>query len=664
MSSTRFHSVLFSTVVGILIPATIFLASCSTENPVSPETDCTHVDGEGLLVASSGGTVMASQWLLNVDGGLTTIAGEESDRLTVRFLDPDSNAALFVDNCTDHSLRWTGLDTSIARIELWPGGGKYDVTVRGVAPGSTSVRFLAWHAGDHADFTSQPISIVVEGGLGTDTANGLRIVDGTETLVEVWGDAATGVVSDSLRLAPNVTTSRLQVVWLNSDSLPIVQPLSSLSASIADPTVAQVVDVSTTGLQLAGVNPGVTTLSLLLGTYPAPLIPIAVREPVASGVVVYDDGLPVTTVWQGAADNAMTLPDGWTNYGLSIEFLGADSLPLPSLSGYTVDVAPSNSSQLIVSPDGDTWTITARQMGTTDILVRLLDGSTEVFTATVPVDVAAHQPWPSPVASVGRNDNMMASWNYDPVRAPNEAIGTIVAEMGTTLSNLTVIWHDSIDVALGLGLDTLQPLDSRYQASWELSNPSLASLDSVDKWTRDLVPLQTGNGTLTVRLQFDGSDEIVAGPFRLIVRDTHLPGSDTASGIITYSGAWMAVVNGDSLLTDGTYCAKTLNGGFASSAVPLRPGVLSALYKYWLPNPSDSCVRDDSWSTNRYELIFDFTDPGIANTLYHPIHWGERQIFHLLGLNPGTTSVKIHFVDKQLNVVTFTTPLIPVEVIP
>lgn len=151
----------------LLISGLFILTGC--DNPADSDDDQDeHSRAVGLVIYSSGTTVVRYERDEAVNGVLTAPLGDLSDHYNIRFIAEDGDE--FEPHLDESSLDWTIADTTVVSIWQHPDEeGGWDFHLRGKTLGTTTIRFKILH-GDHADFTSQPIPAVV-----TDSENQTEI---------------------------------------------------------------------------------------------------------------------------------------------------------------------------------------------------------------------------------------------------------------------------------------------------------------------------------------------------------------------------------------------------------------------------------------------------------------------------------------------------------
>lgn len=272
----------------ILIAAAmlILVSGCKKEDdPVSPQED--HFQPEGLVVLSSTYDTLAYyfQGVVRPGDTLKAPAGNLlSPHWTIEFLDASRRKIVYPSTAT-HKLGWTIADQSIAQLYRHD-GEEWDFHLRGISEGKTTITFKILH-GDHADFTSKPIPVLVDSAVHGEAA-GMRIIDeesGT-TLVNVPVGATNP--TGSLTVQKDSLTDHAVVYFLDDTGVqfqPAVPP-HALGFTIADTTIAAIVPAGEDepwAFQVQGKRAGSTTVvfKLLadgLAEWSTPFITITVTQ--------------------------------------------------------------------------------------------------------------------------------------------------------------------------------------------------------------------------------------------------------------------------------------------------------------------------------------------------------------------------------------------------
>ncbi len=139
-----------------LVCASIFYAGCA-KNPVKDHHG-EHNEAVGLVILRGN-----EEWVRyqdgNVTGSIYVKSGTETPLLSIRFID-EHEGSLFTPAVAHSSLAWTIADPSIAEAKQNLGDDPWSLRIVGKAVGTTSIEIKIMH-GDHADFVSLPIPIIV-----------------------------------------------------------------------------------------------------------------------------------------------------------------------------------------------------------------------------------------------------------------------------------------------------------------------------------------------------------------------------------------------------------------------------------------------------------------------------------------------------------------------
>ena len=143
----------FYTIFGVTL--LLFVVACEDEHDHDE-----HTDAKGFILEKSDGTQVYKQFKGTTEGTITVTTGGSID-LAVHFLDDDGEEIEHEEHEEEGSLKVTGFDSNIAKVEVEEGHGD-ELNVTGVKEGSTSFKLQLMH-GDHADFTSAsnvPITVI------------------------------------------------------------------------------------------------------------------------------------------------------------------------------------------------------------------------------------------------------------------------------------------------------------------------------------------------------------------------------------------------------------------------------------------------------------------------------------------------------------------------
>lgn len=140
---------------------TVLLAGCTEED--NPAANDDHFEPEGLVILNAQGdtVVYYFQGVLRAGDTLKAPTSGLSSRFTITFL--DSTGRNSITPSSTLKLGWTIADPGIAAITRQE-GEEYVFQISGTLNGTTTITFMLLH-GDHADFTTRPIPVLVDPGL-------------------------------------------------------------------------------------------------------------------------------------------------------------------------------------------------------------------------------------------------------------------------------------------------------------------------------------------------------------------------------------------------------------------------------------------------------------------------------------------------------------------
>ncbi len=670
--------------IGLLLCSLLLLVVGCSDNPVDNSSDfaCEHVDAEGLVVEATGpsgsGAVLAGQWKTTVTGGVVLQSGQAGMRLAVSFLDLDSTRIEVSTACVDHALRWTGGDTSIVKLANVP-QEKWQLELSPQSPGSTSVRLQVWH-GDHSDFTSQPIPVVVtaaSAGCDPVAVDGMAIRQGDSVVAGQWVAFTEG----GLAVTAGTFTGPLSVHFLALDSTLLELPDSCANFDLVweldDSTIVDLLPGSSRWqISLSGKQAGATSVRFRLTDAGVPIwssLPLQVEVnsacdsiPVA-GLRLEDSAGVVYLEQAGNSSDTIRLKRDIGSYAVLPVWLDGTNQPI-IIDAACVDhfVSPtlSDSSVVDIIQSADSIVLTPLAVGEATMRLRLQRGtfvdyaSGEIVVVVEPPVV--HTPTSATALGLERHCNLLASWNYDEVNGPNQVRGALVVSVGVSLNDCRAGWLDTLTDSDGLRYEA-DLSEAGYSLEWTVADPAVATLvaGSGDAMSFAVDGHAMGHTTVVFRLLFDGASEVVSGPIPIIVRDSAMTASDSADYAVVFVGEYLVAVRDGALVPDDTIC-----GGTHFKKLWAREGELTALFGLWEPKTAGNyCDRRHFPISNR-QLVFDFADPCVARMVYEPVHWGEDRIFHLKGLSAGHTTVRMHVINVVTKTVEFTSPPLPIEITP
>ncbi|MBD3409960.1 MAG: hypothetical protein GF419_07120 [Ignavibacteriales bacterium] len=245
-----------------------FFACSDEDNPASDQME--HFEAYGMIIYQSGakvldyfgpdydpGTTMIGD-TLTIDQGLTP-------HWEVQFYDPDRNV---IAPPTDADKSFGAAFNPPSAAELWwheGEEGSFEFHIRGLEAGFATVEFHVLH-GDHADFSTLPVPLVVSEKVSHDAPVGVKLLDETsgDLLATAWlADSAK--VEGELAIADGETTDHIEAVFFDKYGVefhPGVPP-HSLVVESGDSKVARVggqTQAEPWAFTLEGVSAGSTSI--------------------------------------------------------------------------------------------------------------------------------------------------------------------------------------------------------------------------------------------------------------------------------------------------------------------------------------------------------------------------------------------------------------------
>lgn len=142
----------------IILIACGLLAACSEDDVTTPPEE--HFEAIGVYLSTSG-IELASILRGITDDTLFVPLDSSTDHIDVQFYDEDENV---VDGPEDSDKQLAWIIGNAALCEVWQHAGEeggYEVHLRGLAEGLTTIEFLINHEG-HSDFRSGNIPVRVQ----------------------------------------------------------------------------------------------------------------------------------------------------------------------------------------------------------------------------------------------------------------------------------------------------------------------------------------------------------------------------------------------------------------------------------------------------------------------------------------------------------------------
>jgi hypothetical protein len=260
--------------------AVLFIAGCSSEDdPVTPPAD--HFQPEGITILSGVDTLVSYfQGVVRHGDTLRAPAGNNlSPHWNIRFM--DGNRTQITPPATTHRLGWIIANNAVAEVYRDP-GDEWDFHLRGKESGITTITLRVLH-GDHADFTTVPIPVLVDSSIHGEAA-GLLILDedSGDTLVAASSMGVTGALTGQA----GVTGDHAVLYFIDAENVRFQPPVPphSFGFSVADTTTATLIPAGASepwAFQVEGRTAGSTTLVIRLLSggiteWVSPTIPVTI----------------------------------------------------------------------------------------------------------------------------------------------------------------------------------------------------------------------------------------------------------------------------------------------------------------------------------------------------------------------------------------------------
>jgi hypothetical protein len=239
----------------------------------------------------------------------------------------------------------------------------------------------------------------------------------------------------------------------------------------------------------------------------------------------------------------------------------------------------------------------------------------------------------------------IATWNFDPVRGPNQTFGQIIVEPGAALAGLAASFLDDQG-------EEFVPDHPAMTLVIEVAHPAVAATAVLPgTWTFEAEGIAIGATTATFSIFHEGHTDFTSGPIPILVTDS-APGPGTSFLLRKNGIAQLIVVDGVLVPSCGAIQADP--GRFET-----EEQTLTELYSFRLLAPD---CTSSTITSPPYTLAFEFAASGHARIVNHPEHWDEHTIFHLEGLAAGETTLRLRLLEQGQMVMT--SPPIPVVITP
>lgn len=149
--STFIQNAFLFSVLGLFV-----LSACSNSTSAEEEE---HSDPEGFVLTMNGADLVTQAPGGTISGEIELAPGEESDLITIWFLDDDGDR--FQPDEPEFSLGFEFEEEGIAEFEQHAEDGLWSFHIHAETAGITDMRLKLMHNG-HSDFTTQDIHVHVE----------------------------------------------------------------------------------------------------------------------------------------------------------------------------------------------------------------------------------------------------------------------------------------------------------------------------------------------------------------------------------------------------------------------------------------------------------------------------------------------------------------------
>lgn len=490
-------------------------------------------------------------------------------------------------------------------------------------------------------------------------ADGLVVSLAGAPLVAQWQGNITGEVE----VPVGEVLQDLLVTFLNPDSTAIsVSPNCtdfSLRWSVADTTIADISQGTTRwSLNVIAKREGETLARVRVwhgdhADFTSLEFPLhAAVEVEVVGAAITVGTTPVWSQWEGVQTGGLAAAVGTLSEVGTATFFAGDSTNVDLEPGATLEWTVADPSKIrfdAVTGQPNQFRMTGLATGATTVQLRILHHGHYDFTSQpIPVMVEANPLEPHALWILD-GCNPIATWAYDTTNGPALASGPILVPPGTTRANLAVRFLSDHESPEGIRDEITFPPE--FSMDWTVASPTIANVTRAagQDFDVDVAGLSAGSTTVQFRLLRQGSPVYTTGGIPIQVATTPPAHQDF---VLRKNGIWTVMVQGGAVVDSA--CGRGANPGQLTAAV----GELTDLYSIRF---IDAACATPAPGTS-YSLLFDFDDPCIGRIINHPVHWGEKLIFHLQGLAAGVTSLRITALDNGQPA--FVSPPLPVVITP
>lgn len=135
---------------------TMLLAGC--DNPAGEDDHEDHADPEGLQLVMNGDVIWSYIDREASDDHIDLEEGQETERITVEWLDEDGDEIHGEDLEDEYGLGWEIANEEIVSVEQHDEDGLWSFHLHGETAGETTMQLRLMHGGDdHADFKTPAV---------------------------------------------------------------------------------------------------------------------------------------------------------------------------------------------------------------------------------------------------------------------------------------------------------------------------------------------------------------------------------------------------------------------------------------------------------------------------------------------------------------------------
>ena len=406
----------------------------------------------------------------------------------------------------------------------------------------------------------------------------------------------------------------------------------------------------------------------------------------ADGLSLTQGTATLNEQFNGLNSGTIELLEGQTIADIVVTFLEEERVngqPEPAEIAFTADCRANYTLGFTVGDEailaataetgGGDWEFSLQglQQGNTTLQVALVHADHNDFQSLeIPVTVNPSNVDP-PIAAeamfVTDGPNPIATWNHDGTRGPGAVTGPMLVELGQTRAALRVVLEGEWDPGDG-GNDSgsreqLTLPDGPYELRWTVADEGVATLQAGSSVLEfDLVGVASGLTTVVFELLHLGTVILTSGAIPVVCVDPALAEIANPSMTCVASGLKSVIVDQGTVLPpllpgEGAPC-----GWWTPGAFEIDEGQESTLYSVREFGVDPEPCETNTISKFTHRVSFVFSDPEVARVTNHPFHWDEVTIFHVNGLQTGSTTMKIYVTHKDTGALRWISPPLPVTV--